>query len=390
MLDSYIIKSEDASLKTKEDKNMKDLMKVADIIKNRIEKDYVDDVSIFAYYGSYAQGTNDAYSDLDFFFIPKSERGKELTLSFLIDGSSFDLFPISWERIARIVGLEQPLTAVLTKSKVIYSASEEDLLRYETFVDKLDRMYDPVNSEFMLSKSDSYVKDSIVNLYNMEYETQDTTSMKIESQKLLLNILHAVSLANNKYFVKSLGAFAGEAFKYDHLPQDFEKLVLEIIQSNETELILSLSKQLLTNTKNFVQDKILQSSEIEPYETLFVGYYEELKAGLDKVIRACDAGDVTTAFIRGAAIQEETARFLCKSELGPWFERSDSYASHKSFHQQHIGIDLMAHMNDLESLKKDVMTYDAKFRSFLESKGIKIADFESLEAFEKHYMSGSK
>ena len=365
---------------------MKDMMKVAHIIKERIEKDYANDISIFAYYGSYAQGTNDAYSDLDFFFIPKTERGKELTLSFLVEGASFDLFPISWERIARIVGLAQPLTAVLTKSKVLYAASDEDLNRYEAFVGKLDQMYDPVNAEFMLSKSDAYVKEAIVNLYNMDYETKDLSSMKIESQKFLLNILHAVSLANSKYFVKSLGAFAKEAFQFKHLPLDFQEQVMALIESTQMGDIKDLCKAILVNTKDFVHGRLLEVSETEPYDMLFIGYYEELKAGLDKVVRACDAGDKTTAFIRGAAIQEETARFLCKSEFGPWYERSDAYSKHRNLHDKFIGVDLMANINNLDLLKEDVKKYDTTFRAFLESKGITICEFDSLQAFNDYYM----
>ncbi|XUW95433.1 nucleotidyltransferase domain-containing protein [Wukongibacter sp. M2B1] len=64
---------------------MKDIFKITEIIKEKIEKKYSNDIAIFAYYGSYAMGLEEEKSDLDFFFIPKTEKGKELGLQFIIE-----------------------------------------------------------------------------------------------------------------------------------------------------------------------------------------------------------------------------------------------------------------------------------------------------------------
>jgi len=48
---------------------MEEKQRIIDIIKSKIEKDYKDDVAIFAIYGSYAMETYDEKSDIDFFFI---------------------------------------------------------------------------------------------------------------------------------------------------------------------------------------------------------------------------------------------------------------------------------------------------------------------------------
>jgi len=72
----------------------------------------------------------------------------------------------------------------------------------------------------------------------------------------------------------------------------------------------------MNNTRELIKAQFEKITDREPYETLFVGCYEELKSALNKVRCACVVGDHHTAFLRSALIQEELARFLAKSENG--------------------------------------------------------------------------
>ena len=77
---------------------MVDYIKMVDLFIEHIKKEYPDDIAIVAYYGSYAQGTQNKKSDFDLFFIPSTERGKELGECIILDGIGIDFFSISWER----------------------------------------------------------------------------------------------------------------------------------------------------------------------------------------------------------------------------------------------------------------------------------------------------
>ena len=48
---------------------------------NRIKEHYRNDIAIVACYGSVINGTANPKSDIDFYFIPKSDRGYELMVS---------------------------------------------------------------------------------------------------------------------------------------------------------------------------------------------------------------------------------------------------------------------------------------------------------------------
>lgn len=364
---------------------MKDIMRIADIIKQRIENNYAQDIAIFAYYGSYATGHQDELSDLDFFFIPKTDRGRELNLQFIIDGIGFDLFPIPWERIARIASLEQPLTAVITKAEVLFSANDEDLTRFNSIKEKLDGLFHTDNSEYLLSKSTEYVNSAIVSLYNME-NAKDLVSLKVESHKLLSNILLAVGFANNTYYTRTIGMSVSESFELEHLPNQYESLVNNIIQSSSTSDIMSYSRRLIQNTRGLIEDRYLQDAEKEPIETLFTGYYEELKSGLNKVLRACSKEDMATAFFRSASIQNEIAQFLSKAEAGHWFDNSDCYDSYRKHYEELIGINLLSHINDLNTLESRIQELDRKFKQLLIANNVDILSFDSIDDFEKHYL----
>ncbi len=233
---------------------MKDIFRIIEIIKKKIEDNYADDVAIFAYYGSYATGHQDELSDLDFFFIPKSDRGRELNIQFIIDGIGFDLFPIPWERIARIAALEQPLTAVITKSVVVYSATDNDLTKFNSIKEKLDRLFHKDNSEYLLVRATEYINSAIVNLYNIETHS-DLSAAKIESEKLLSSVLLATALINNTYFSRTIGMSVQESLKLEFLPADYESLVFKIIESNSIAEIVESSRTLIKNTRLLVLEK---------------------------------------------------------------------------------------------------------------------------------------
>ena len=48
----------------------------------KIEREYKDDVSLLLIYGSYENGTANGLSDVDFYFVPKTERAYKLSKTF--------------------------------------------------------------------------------------------------------------------------------------------------------------------------------------------------------------------------------------------------------------------------------------------------------------------
>lgn len=123
--------------------------KVIEWIMNKVKTEYADDVSLVLLYGSYINGTANSKSDVDCYYIPKTERGYNLGIGFIIDGVGYDLFPISWERITRIADLQECLLPLVGDVRVIYCGDSCDLERFKEIQSKLHSNL----------ANDEYVKD---------------------------------------------------------------------------------------------------------------------------------------------------------------------------------------------------------------------------------------
>ena len=67
--------------------------KIINWIADRVEHDYAEDIALILLYGSYVNGTANAKSDVDCYFIPRTERGYEFSADFIIQGVGYDIFP---------------------------------------------------------------------------------------------------------------------------------------------------------------------------------------------------------------------------------------------------------------------------------------------------------
>lgn len=362
-----------------------DLMKITEIIKDKIEKNYSNDVAIFAYYGSYATDEATENSDIDFFYIPKTEKSNALSIQFIVDGIGIDLFPISWDRIARIVSLDQPLTSVITKSKVLYASSPEEKEKYFFLKERLEQLFSNENIDYMLSKSQDYLAEACTNLFSVQQSNGTISDLKIEASKLISNVMLAVGYLNGTYYKKGIGKAIQESFTLEKQPNDYKYLVDSLMKSTDIDKLGNDCERLISNLRILINDELKSNSQKEPYETLFIGYYEELKSVIRKVINACDNNDYYTAFFRAATIQDETAQFISKAENGVWYNARSSYSDYKNAIEDLLEVDIMDNQNDLSMLKEKVLEFDTKLRRLLTEKNVEILEFSSIEEFRAYY-----
>jgi len=366
---------------------MNDVTRITEMIKAKIESQYKDDIALFVYYGSQAMGMADTYSDLDFFFIPRTEKGKELMIQFVIDGIGYDLFPITWERIGKIAALEQPLAAVITESKVVYAGSDEELERYEKLRALIQLQYDGSHGEQLLNKSKEYFNDAYAHFFNMENGQRSFAGCHVEASKLVGKVVLTVAMLNGQWFKRGMGKELNSVYQYEKLPTGFENLVESILHEEDLDVLIENCRTLLLDVKELMNGEDKVYSVKEPYSTLFEGYYEELKSTLNKVVRACDEKDAHTVYFRALSIQEETSLFMAKAEQGLWHDGTDHYQRYREGYDRLIAIDLIspAIAKDYELMKKRIHDFDLAFKSFLESKDVDLIIYESLEAFEAYY-----
>ena len=94
--------------------------KVVEWITDKVKREYADDVSLVMLYGSYINGTANSKSDVDFYYIPKTERAYNLATVFIIDGVGYDFYPIPWEQVEKIADLQECMLPLIGDAQIIY------------------------------------------------------------------------------------------------------------------------------------------------------------------------------------------------------------------------------------------------------------------------------
>lgn len=61
------------------------IFKIAELFIEKISRDYPDDISLVAVMGSYIYNDTHDKSDLDLYFVPKTDRGYNLGFTFILN-----------------------------------------------------------------------------------------------------------------------------------------------------------------------------------------------------------------------------------------------------------------------------------------------------------------
>ncbi len=147
---------------------MKRDKEILEIIKNKIINEYKNDILLLVLYGNNKIEV-DENQGIRFYFIPKDERGKELSTQFIVEGVSYDLFPISWERLIANAAMDSPQGYLLLDTEVVYYSDEEALNRFENMKDSLRTILSGKYDEVLVNKAYEYFNESYIYLYNIHY-----------------------------------------------------------------------------------------------------------------------------------------------------------------------------------------------------------------------------
>ena len=125
---------------------MKKTNELTNWVISRIENEYKDDIALLI--ALHGHTTDDDQHGVCFdYFVPATERGNELSETFIIDGVGHDLYPRSWERLEESVNLND-MPIILDGAEILYARSKEDE----------DRNY-PKNIVFLMTPFGEYCTD---------------------------------------------------------------------------------------------------------------------------------------------------------------------------------------------------------------------------------------
>ncbi|GIO28950.1 MULTISPECIES: kanamycin nucleotidyltransferase C-terminal domain-containing protein [Paenibacillus] len=367
---------------------MVDVFAVADIIVKHIKTHYPQDVAIVGYYGSYLQGRATERSDLDFFFIPATDRGRQVECQFIIDGISFDFWPIGWDRAERMASSEDWKTTIIADCKLLYVRSEDDLARFMKLRETISNMGSESQVPAFISKAESAVKDCLIGIAKMRLaeSSHELTYCRTEAQEIARNIFMGLGFLNQIYYTRSWGHYREQVRNLPIKPDRLDQYLDTIMFSTTPDEIMSACEKLTEDTLRLISERQNRLEEIRSYKARMKGYYEEERGMMNKLLTACEKGHYETAYFVAIGVQDGLARMLYAAEKGRWPSHVDM-GEHREFYVRYGYPDLVALLDptDFEPLRLAVLQLIEKLENHLKTEGVSLNQFDSVAEFESFY-----
>jgi len=284
--------------------------------------------------------------------------------------------------------MDSPQGYLLLDTEVVYYSDEEALNRFENMKDSLKIVLSGKYDEALVNKAYEYLNESYIYLYNMYRYKESMSSVRLEAGKLLNKIANALGFANRMYYKNGNGSVLRDSLNLEKLPKDYEALVNDIIFSTSSEEIYLKSLSLVENTRELLLDRKKENKQAELFETLFTGYYEELKKSINKCKLAVSQKDYYRLFELFSYIQEEVSQFIAKVEEGIWFDDRNAYVEYSKYFNDIFGVDLLelTSQKDDEQILMAIDKFEKELISLVRKNQIRVLDFKSVEEFKIYFL----
>ncbi len=270
-------------------------------LENTVRRQYAGQVALVCLYGSYINGTANSLSDVDFYFIPKTEAGRGLARTFLLEGVGFDLYPMTWERMEAIARLEVSHQPLVGDVQVLYADTEEDLRRLEAVQRRLQaNLSDPIYRE---SVARGRFSRACSRLPGAE---DDLKTARLRSGGLLMDVAEAFAYVRGRYYRYGLKRQFSDLMALNDLPEGLEQRYLAVLQA-ETAAEIAVACRSLLEICPWPMEQNRQPVEwgSKPQAKELAGLFEEISSTFLKIYRCADKGDPVLAFLSAVCLQWE-------------------------------------------------------------------------------------
>ncbi len=368
---------------------MKYDQRVIDSVIRKIKEGYEEDIALLVQYGAKKHHDN---LGISLYFIPKTERGRTLSFQWILEGVSYDLFPMSWERLIANASLDSPQSYLLKGTRILYSGDEDAYKRFMELSNSLEILLENEDNpywEIRLNKAYEYVNDCYGYRFHMGAYESDIDTLRLEGGNLVKTIANALGFVNGYCNQMGNGNILRESLKLEVLPKDYEQCVHHIVFGQKAEEIIAYSNQLIRNMEVLLLSIKEEHPQMEPFESVFEGYYEELVKSLNKCDNALQEDDFFQLYELVSYMQEEIALFLAKVETGIWYSERHGFIDYKDSYASIFrtdGLDLIAN-KDKEKLEDYIADIKRTLKNLVVKEGVRVNAFDSWESFETSFMN---
>ena len=305
--------------------------KIIDWIVKRAEKEYAEDISMLLAYGSFINGTANAKSDVDCYFIPKTERGYQFAVDFILNGIGYDIFPMNWERVENIANLKEVLLPCVGDVKILFYAEKEDLEKFKRLQNRLRSNLRDVEYTKNIAKErfvfacDLYAKMRICN---------QLSAVRTYAAYIIMTLADVIALYNQDYFHFGLKKQYEDLAKFNNMPQDFLKYYLDVIQAQDEisaanncfKILKSVSEHMKWELiiGDIEETKSTEKNNKQPDYSELASLYEEISSTFNKIYICCENGNRVLAFLSAACLQNTLIEASQENNI-PYYDIISAY-----------------------------------------------------------------
>lgn len=278
-------------------------------ILNKVKTEYADDISLVLIYGSYINGTANGRSDVDCYYIPKTERGYGLAVDFIIEGVGYDIFPVSWERVEKIADLLDNLSPLVGDVDIIYCNSASDAERFRTMQKRLQSNL----------SNDEYVKEIAARrceeagkLCAMLEQSHNASKIRKIAGGVIMTLADAVAVYHHDYYHFGLKKqFEDLQNNFPAVPRDIITGYQKVIEATDIDDVIKYTMDFSQNVCGYLnvtyaaqeisEDKDLMVSKVDV--SYLAPLYEEISSTFNKIYVCCETGNYVLAFLSAVCLQ---------------------------------------------------------------------------------------
>ena len=276
---------------------------LTDWIINRIKQDFKGEVGLLIGEETYKLDSDVGRTAMSFFF-PASEKANFLARTFIIDGIGYDLFPMSWERMERIAGLEEDNAPVILSARILYAEKEKDKSRFMEIQSILKKNLADVHYTYQKALEKTVIAMELHQ--NMLFE--DTLYKSREaSGHIIMYLSHAVAYTNQAFLKHGHISLISDLSSMKYIPQDYIKLIQAIVDAESIEGLRKQCYTLILNTRRYLEE--MKAKDEKPARNQnfhnLAGWYHELSYYWREIYYYCETGETVKALIRSCYLQNE-------------------------------------------------------------------------------------
>ncbi|MFR7896820.1 hypothetical protein [Turicibacter sanguinis] len=325
---------------------------------NTIKREYAEDVSLLLLYGSYENGTSNDLSDVDLYFIPKTERAYELSQTFIIKDIGYDLFPMSWHRVEEIADFNDRLTPCVGDVKILYANSIEDERRFKHLQLKLHKHLS--DRAFMLSKAKQQLTKAKKTMGELIL-ANSTCESRLHAASIICQLSDCVAFFNQTYFHRGLKTQVEDLKQMRKLPLHFLELYDFIVTTTSNRDLQLACMALIKSTEFLLKQQDNQKQDLD-YEKL-IGRYEELCSSFNKIYTQCQLQNAALVYLSAAQVQVELNEIT------------------EDFHFPRFDLLCYFDASNLENFSIETFKIENQFITTLKEHSIPIRSFATIETF---------